>query len=382
MERRIAICAVAQSKVLRSNTTQRVQGMGWEIVESLLQQTGLDFAEEGGIGTAISVSDDVYDARTISDNAMSDVLGAHFRCEEKVAQDGAQAVYYAVAAILSGHTDLVLLVGHCKESQAESRNQVTHLSFDPFYTRPLGLDGLTAAALQAQAYLGRSDVTEQHLAQVVVRARALAQRNPTMPETEPVTAEQVQRSPLLADPLRSLHCHPVSDAAVGLVLASAERARALTQTPVWITGVGNCMGGFYLGERDLGSSPTLATALGRALRRAGIAQAAGAFDLLELSDPYAHQLPLWVESLGLCPAGHGGAWIADGGPDRQQVNLSGGTLAGCPLLLGGLFRVAEATLQLKGEAGAHQAPNARSALAHGVMGPAGQLHSVVLLARD
>jgi acetyl-CoA C-acetyltransferase len=380
MGERVGICAVAQTAYVRRNTTQRFQAMAWEVVESLLAQTGLDFSEDGGIGTAVSVSDDVYDARTISDNAMTDVLGAHYRCEEKVAQDGAQAVAYATATILSGHADLVLVVGHCKESQAESRNQVTHLAFDPFYTRPVGLDFLCAAGLQAQAYMARSRLTESHLARIVARARRLAATNPAHRDLAPVTEDEVSRSPLLADPLRELHCHPVSDGAVGLILASEARARALTRTPVWVTGVGCSMDSFFLGDRDLGESEALRAAAARAYRRAGLADPAREIDLVEVSDPYAHQMPMWLEGLGLCPERGGGRFVEDGGPDRGHVNLSGGTLAGGPVLLGGLSRVAEAALQLSGRAGGgRQLANPRRALAHGTTGPAGQHHSVVIL---
>ncbi|MCP4691753.1 MAG: hypothetical protein GY859_27145, partial [Desulfobacterales bacterium] len=114
---KVGICAVAQTTYERDKWGERFQGMALEVLESLLARTGLDFSEDGGIHTAISVSDDIFDARTISDNAMTDVLGAHFRSEEKVAQDGAQAIYYGLTAIQSGHADLALIIGHCKESQ-------------------------------------------------------------------------------------------------------------------------------------------------------------------------------------------------------------------------------------------------------------------------
>ena len=64
------------------------------------------------------------------------------------------------------------------------------------------------------------------------------------------------------------------------------------------------------------------------------------------------------------------------------MNLSGGMLGGNPLILGGLVRAAEAALQLRGEAGDRQVPGARRALAHGVMGPAGQFHTVAVLEAD
>ena len=380
---KVGICAVAQTIYQRSNVSERFQGMALEVVESLLQQTGLgpDFSA-GGIDTAISVSDDVYDARTISDNAMTDVLGSHYGCEEKVAQDGAQAIYYGVATILSGQTDLVLVVGHCKESQGQSRNMVTHLAFDPFYTRPVGLDFCSAAALQAQAYMARSGVTDRHLAKIVARARRQAAKNPATPEVPAVSEEAVLRSALIADPLRELHFHPVSDGAVGVILASEERARQICRTPVWVTGVGNSLDSFFLGDRDLATSAALQQAAARAYARAGIDDPRHAFDVVEVSDPFAHQLPMWVEGLGICRAERGGRWIDADGPDTLRVNLSGGTLAGTPLILGGLTRVAEAALQLMDRAGERQVDGARRALAHGVMGPAGQFHSVVTLERD
>lgn len=382
MARRVGICAVAQTAWERDKWYDRFQGIALDVLESLLEQTGVDFAEDRGIGMTISVSDDVFDARTISDNGMTDVLGAHFRCEEKVAQEGLQAVYYALAAIQSGHVDLVLILGHCKESQCKSRNRVHHLAYDPFFTRPVGLDFCIAAGLQAQAYAGKSGVTDEQLARLVVRARENAARNPFTQDLEAVTAEDVMASPMLADPLRQLHAYPVSDGAVGMIVASEERAREITDRPVWITGVGSCMDSFFLGDRDLASNFALKKAAERAYRRAGITDPGEAFDVVEVSDPYAYMLPMWMEGLGICEDGGGGAWLAAGGPDRTRVNPSGGTLAGNPQLLGGLVRAAEVALQLRGEAEGRQVEGARRGLAQGVMGPAGQFHSVAVLERD
>ncbi|MBW1989610.1 MAG: thiolase family protein [Deltaproteobacteria bacterium] len=381
--KRVGICAVAQTTYERNKWYQRFQGMALDVLEELLAQTGLDFSEDKGINMTISVSDDVFDARTISDSGMTDVLGAHFRCEEKVAQEGLQAVYYGLAAILSGHQDVVLIIGHCKESQGESRNLVTHMAFDPYYTRPVGLDFLAAAGLQARAYGLRSGLSEEQLARVVVRARENAAKNKYTNEVAPVTAEEVMNSPLLADPIRELHAYPVSDGCVGMILAKEELAKKLTDKPVWISGTGNCMDSFFLGDRDYADNFALKKAAERAYKRAGVKDPKAEFDVVELSDQYAYQQPMWAEGLGLCEDNAGPAFVdslgENGGP---AVNPSGGMLAGNPLILGGLVRAAECALQLKGEAGEHQVDGAKKALAHGVMGPAGQYHTVVVLERD
>ena len=381
MARKVAICAVAQTTYQRNKWDQRFQGMALDVVEALQQKTGFDFSKHRQRGMTISTSDDVFDARTISDNPMTDVLGAHFGCEEKVAQEGAQALYYGLAAIQSGHVDEVLVMGHCKESQSGSRNMVTHMAFDPFYTRPVGLDFCAAAGLQAQAYAARSGITDEHLAKVVVRARENAARNPCTPEVGKVTREEVVSSPMLVDPIRTLHAYPVSDGAVGMILAAEECVKEFTDTPVWIEGVGNCIDSFFLGDRDLASNFALKKAAAIAYQRAGIENPKTAFDVVELSDQYAYQLPMWAEGLGICDEGAATAWIDADEPQRCNVNLSGGLLAGNPLILGGLVRAAEAALQLMGEAGERQVSKAGTALAHGVMGPAGQFHTVIVLKR-
>ncbi len=378
MGNRVGICAVAQTTYEQNKWQDRFQGMILEVLEPMLKETGLDFTEDTGINMSISVSDDVFDARTISDSGMTDVLGGHFRCEEKVAQDGIQAIYYGLATILSGHEDVVLIVGHSKESQAKSRNMVTHLAFDPFYTRPVGLDYLAAAGFQAQAYANRSGLTDAQLAKVVVRARKNAENNPLLIDNKLLTEEDVIGSPMLADPIRELHAYPVSDGAVGLILASEERAKKLTKKPIWITGVGNCMDSFFLGDRDLASNFALKKAAGRAYKRAGITDPKKAFDVIEISDQYAFQHPMWMEGLGIAGENGGGAWLDSEGPDKCNVNPSGGMLAGNPLMIGGLVRAAEAAVQLRGEAGKRQVKGAKRALAHGVMGPAGQFHSVAV----
>jgi len=167
-----------------------------------------------------------------------------------------------------------------------------------------------------------------------------------------------------------------------MILAAEERAKDFTKEPVWIKGVGNCMDSFFLGDRDLASNFALEKAAAIAYRRAGISDSRTAFDVVEVSDQYAYQQPMWAEGLGICDHGLGGAWIDTDGPQHSNVNPSGGMLAGNPLILGGLVRAAEGALQLMEKAGEHQVPNARTALAHGVMGPAGQFHTVVILERE
>lgn len=377
--KRVAICAVAQHKIEGDIWYKRFQGMLLDILEDIQKQTGFDFNEKTGVKSIVSCSDDVFDARTISNNGVADALGAHYRGEEKIAQEGLNALGYAMSIILSGYDDVVYVAGHSKESQAESRNLCTNLAYDPFYTRCLGLDYLSTAGLQARAYMMKSGITEEELAAVVVRARQWAARNPCANARKPLEVGDVMYSPMLCDPIRSLHSYPVSDGAVGLLLASEERAYEFTDRPVWITGFGNCMDSFFLGDRDLVSNRALKRAAAQAYQMARITDPSHEVDLAEVMDCYAYQQPLWLEGLGLCPESEGGRFIAANGPARYNVNLSGGMLTGRPLMIGGLYGAVEAALQLKGAAGEHQADDVNRAVIQSTTGGAGQFHTVVVL---
>lgn len=379
MGRRVAVCALAQIKNEPDIWYMRFQGMLLECLEAILKQTGVTFDMDKGIRNMVTCSDDVFDARTISNNAMTDVVGAHYRGEEKMAQDGINGLGYAMACILSGHDDMVLLAGHCKESQSESRHMCTNLAFDPFYCRPLGLDFLNASALQAREYMAKSGITEEHLARIVVRSRKNAAKNPYARENKMVTEKEVMDSPMLADPIRQLHYYPVTDWAVAMLLCCEERAREFTDKPVWITGFANCMDTYFLGDKDLTSNFALKKAAQRAYAMAGVKDPQKELDLVELNDAAASQLPLWAEGIGLVDEGKGGEWMDEGGLEKYHVNLSGGMLNGNPIILSGLARATEAILQLKGEAGERQVNGVRKALAHGTTGAAGQHHAVVIL---
>ena len=379
--KRVAICAAAQHEIKSNIWHKRFQDMLMDLLEDVQGQTGFIFGDNG-VKNDLTCSDDFFDARTISDNAINDVVGAgNYRGEQKMAQEGLNGIGYAMACILSGHDDVIYFAGHCKESSSASRNQISNMAYDPFYCRCLGLDYLSAAGLQARAYMEKAAVTEEQLAKVVVRARQWASRNEYANEKTQLHPGDVMYSSVLCDPIRTLHAYPVSDGAVALLLASEEKAYEYTDQPIWITGFGNCMDGYDLGTRDLASSNALKKAANQAYKMAGIKQPKKSVNLVEVMDCYAYQQPMWIEGLGLCDEREGGRFIDEYGPAKYNVNLSGGMLAGRPLMIGGLYGAAEAFLQLKGQANEHQASDVNCAVIQSTTGGAGQHQTVVVLER-
>lgn len=76
--KRVAICAVAQHRIEADIWNKRFQGMLLEILEDLQVQTGFTFDEEKGVRNIVTCSDDFYDGRTISDNAIDLLFLHHF----------------------------------------------------------------------------------------------------------------------------------------------------------------------------------------------------------------------------------------------------------------------------------------------------------------
>jgi acetyl-CoA C-acetyltransferase len=115
---------------------------------------------------------------------------------------------------------------------------------------------------------------------------------------------------------------------------------------------------------------------------AGIKEPSQEIDLAEISEEYSYQELLWMEGLKLCRRGEAGRLIQDGVTrigGRLPVNPSGGVLSGNPSGVAGMVRVAEAFLQVSGRAGDRQIADSQTALAHGLYGPAGQSHCVIIL---
>jgi len=334
---------------------------------------------------AVTSSVDLWDGKTASGVYITEVIGAVMKPETRVANDGLFAVAQAYMVIRSGLYKTSLVVSHCKASES-SHFELSNWVFDPVYEQLLGLDYLSSSALQANAYMSRYGLREEDFALVVVKNRKNGTRNPFV-GTKEVSVEEVLNSESIAYPIKELEVPPVSDGACALILASEDLIREMSGIlkPVWIKGWSYCTDSHYLGDRDLSDSRSLRIAAQRAYKMAGIKNPAKEIDVAEISEEFSYQELLWSECLGFCEPGGGTRLLRSGKAminGEIPINPSGGILSGNPPFVAGLIRLAEATLQLRGDAGKHQVKGARTALAHGTSGPAGQSHCVMVIGKD
>jgi acetyl-CoA acetyltransferase len=185
-----------------------------------------------------------------------------------------------------------------------------------------------------------------------------------------ITMQDYLDSRLLADPLHLLDCDYPVNGACAAIITSAERAADLPTTPVYIDAI----------AYGTGSNPDWSVAddflFGGMLAAGETLWSRSSFrpddvDLLELYDGFTHITLSWVEALKICGIGEFSDWV-DGGRTinpggSMPLNTHGGQLS--EGRLHGLAHMAEAVLQLRGECGPRQVPNARVAAVGNAAGP-------------
>lgn len=378
METEVAIIGVGQTSYCSENSHQSASEMVLGAVEEALVDASMELGE---IDAAVTSCIDLWDGRTASNFYLTEVVGSVMKPETRVAADGSFAVLHAALTLLSGAYRRVLVVSSCRGSEVDHET-ISNWVFDPIYQQPLGLDYLSAAALQADYYMDQFRVSANSYAQVVVKNRRNGALNPRAMLRSAVNLEEVLSSEVRAYPIRNMDVAPTGDGACALVMVRGELVDRTSHRPVWIQGMASALGAHYLGDRVLSEDVALRMAAAKAYRMAGVRQPSDEISVVELSEHYSYQELIWSESLGLCPPGKGADLLLSGETQIQgkiPVNPSGGLLSGCPHVVAGMARVAECSLQLRGEAGGCQVPHVSRALAHGTSGPCGQAHCVIVL---
>ena len=225
---------------------------------------------------------------------------------------------------------------------------------------------VAAYALAASRHIYQYGTTVEQLAEIAVAARGWASLNPDAFMREPLTVAEVRAARMVCDPFTVRDCCLVTDGAGAVVMVAADRAKSSARKPVYFLG-----GGFATTHRQISSMPDL-TVTGaaqsgpRAFAMAGLGPKD--VDVLELYDAFTINTLLFLEDLGYCKKGEGGAFVSGGriaSGGALPVNTNGGGLSCVHPGMYGIFTLIEGTTQLRGEGGARQVKDAEIALCHG-----------------
>ena len=276
----------------------------------------------------------------------------------------------AVMAIEVGVAHTVLIAYGSTQRTGAGRGEIARLraAIDP---HPLEapcapFNPPTAYALAAARHMHQYATTRAQLAEIAVAARAWANLNPDAFRQGPLSVDDVLAARMVADPLTVRDCCLVTDGAAAVVVTSAERARDLAREPVHILGAAATATHRQISEMaDLTVTGAAVTGP-RAFDMAGLGP--GDMDVLQLYDAFTITPLLFLEDLGFCAKGEGGAFVSGGrlAPGGAlPTNTNGGGLSCVHPGMYSLFGIVEAVTQLRGDGGARQVPGARTALVHG-----------------
>ncbi len=302
---------------------------------------------------------------------VAEYLGLRPTMADVVDLGGASAAgmaWRAGAAISAGMCEAVLCVlGNINERgvtrRSPNRNPIRE--FDV----PFGASGATTSyAFLASRHMAEYGTTSEQLARPVVAQRENAGRHPkAVFHDDPLTVEDVLRSPMVIEPLRMLEVVMPCAGAAAFIVTSRKRARSFPHPVVSIAGAGE-----KVTHRAMSSAPSLTSgplkpAIERAYAHSGTGPAD--IDLWQLYDCYSIVLAITMEDAGLCPPGQSGPWMAEHHftwRGDTPLNTHGGQLSfGQADLAGGMSHITEAVLQLRHTADTRQVPEAGTALVTG-----------------
>jgi acetyl-CoA acetyltransferase len=323
-----------------------------QAIKNALDDAGLDIKDVDGL--ICRGPHDVYNHHQV----IGSKLGINARFSTTLDNGGAGQALGVILAVLAIDAGLAstVVVGCCvdawsrthRSEDARVRNETRQdqpvQEFGPEY----GYSGAVAAyALGAQRHMDLYGTRREHFAEIAIRFREHALRNPDAAMKIPLTREEYFASRLIVAPLGLFDCSLRSDGAGAVIVTSRDRARNLRQRPVLIKGFGtyNQLRGWFADDNMVSSA---AGPSGRAAyAMAGVGPSD--IDTAQLYDCFTSVVLMQLEDYGFCKKGEGGEFVMSGTlgmTGNLPCNTSGGMLSEAHIE--GMLQICEGARQLRG----------------------------------
>ena len=287
-------------------------------------------------------------------------------------------VAHAMSAIEQGLCS-VAVIAYGSTQRSIGRKQASVREINPYESPFNPFMPSSAYAMAAARHMHQYGTTREQLAAVAVAAREWAQLNPAAWDKKPLSIQDVLSARMVSYPFTVRDICLVTDGGGAVIVTSAERARSLNKKPAYVLGCGQSTTHASISSMpDLTVTATVKSGKA-AYKMAGLGPSD--IDAFELYDAFTLNTILFLEDLGVCKKGEGGAFVEGGriGPKGSlPVNTNGGGLSYCHPGMYGLFLLIEAVRQLRGECGERQVKDCEVALAHGNGGVLSSQATVIL----
>ncbi|MEA2125012.1 MAG: hypothetical protein QOI80_1794 [Solirubrobacteraceae bacterium] len=352
------IAGVAESALGAVPEGTRPEDLMAQAAVAALAECGLELGDVDGLFAAASQ----LNMPTLS---AGDYLGIQPRYTDSTNIGGSSFIAHlnhAAAAIETGRCEVALIV-YGSTQRLVGRTGAATKEVDPYEAPYEPANPMASYALAASRHIHEFGTTPEQLAEVAVSARRWAQLNPKAWARDELTIADVLASPRVCDPFGVRDCCLVTDGGAAAVLVRADSGLAR----VALLGAGEAHTHRHIsGMPDLTRTAAVESGA-RAFAEAELSP--GDVDVLMLYDAFTITPILFLEDLGFCGKGDGGAYVEGGrtapGGDGLPVNTNGGGLSYCHPGMYGLLEIVEAVRQLRGECGERQVDGARIALVHG-----------------
>lgn len=343
-----------------------------------LDDAGVDWNDVGFVSGAITVrcgypgyvSGSTF-ARALGFN------GAQVASSYAACASGATALQVARGQILSGATDVALIVGadttpkgFLAPNEGDRPEDMDWLRF-----KLVGATNPVYFGLQARRRMDLYGATSEDFAKVKVKNSRHSVHNPRARFTKEYDVDDVMNSPVVSDPLRLLDICATSDGGAAIVVSSMEYAKAHGHAnPVKVAGISTVTPTFpdtvidlpYIATDSAGATSRPERGFKQSIGDQVYAEAGLGPDDVDVAEVYDLSSALeldWYEQLGFCAEGEAEKLLNDGVTTiggRLPVNPSGGLGAfGEAVPAQAIAQVCELTWQLRGQAEGRQVDGAK-----------------------
>ena len=369
-----AIVGAAESDLGQVADGMSVFDLMGQGVKRALDDSGLTLKDIDGLFCATSQS-------RMSALGLAEYLGINPPFMDSTIVGGSSFEYHvahAAAAIELGLCN-VAVIAYGSTQRSIGRKQASVREPSPYETPFKPFLPSSAYAMAASRHMHQYGTTREQLAAVAVAAREWALLNPKAWEKKPLSISDVLNARMISYPLTVRDCCLVTDGGGAIILTSAERARSLKKKPAYVLGCGQSVT-----HANITSMPDLTVTGALTSGKAAYDMAKlgpGDVDVIELYDAFTINTILFLEDLGFCKKGEGGAFVSGGriAPKGSvPVNTNGGGLSYCHPGMYGLLILIEAVRQLRGECDVRQVKDCEVALVHGNGGVLSSQATVIL----
>jgi acetyl-CoA acetyltransferase len=211
--------------------------------------------------------------------------------------------------------------------------------------------------MHLQRHMHLYGTTKEQLGWLAINSRRNAGLNPLAVYREPITMDDYLAARVVSTPFGLLDCDVPVDGSIAVVVSRAEHADSCPNPPVRFEAIGGSTGpGGWTLRPDY---PKMASVEAAAQMWSRTDLKPADLDIAQLYDGFTFLTIAWLEALGICGEGEGGAYVEgatriarDGG--ALPLNTYGGQLSAGRMH--GYWVLHEACLQLRGQAGERQVP--------------------------